>query len=191
LPIAGLDNGAASRDRCAASHINFTIMEKSDNKPDIQVNQKIFFRALGTTYKVLSNSVNGSAAIVEHTVEPKSIGAPLHKHTHEDEISYVLDGELSVIQNGKVQIARPGQFIVKPRGIFHTFWNAGNERIRFIEVIIPGNFEYYFAELAPFLETGKPPQMDKVRETGAKYGLIVDPTGAEDLIKKYGLNPLG
>jgi quercetin dioxygenase-like cupin family protein len=166
-------------------------MEISANRHDIQVNQKIFFRALGTTYKVLSNSVNGSAAIVEHTVEPKSIGAPMHKHTHEDEISYVLEGQLSVIQDGNVQIAKVGEYIVKPRGIFHTFWNAGNERIRFIEVISPGNFEYYFAELAPFLETGKPPQMDKVRETGAKYGLIVDPTGAETIIKKYGLNPLG
>lgn len=166
-------------------------MEISNNRPDIQVNQHIFFRALGTTYKVLSKSVNGSAAIVEHTVEPKSIGAPMHKHTHEDEISYVLEGELSVIQNGEVQTASPGQYIVKPRGIFHTFWNAGDQRVKFIEVITPGNFEYYFAELAPFLEAGKPPQMDKVRETGAKYGLIVDPTAAEEIIKKYGLNPLG
>ena len=175
--------------RCA--NTNFTKMEANNNRPDIQVDQRIFFRALGTTYKVLSKSVNGSAAIVEHTVEPKSIGAPMHKHTHEDEISYVLEGVLSVIQDGKVQIAGPGEYIVKPRGIFHTFWNAGNERIRFIEVITPGNFEYYFAELAPFLESGKPPQMDKVRETGMKYGLIVDRTGAEDIIIKYGLNPLG
>ena len=121
-------------------------------RPDIQTNQRIFFRSLGTTYKVLSKSVNGSAAIVEHTLEAKSIGAPMHKHTYEDEISYVTEGELSVIQDGKVQVANPGQYIVKPRGFFHTFWNAGNERVRFIEVITPGNFEYYFAELAPFLE---------------------------------------
>src|SRR5215510_13047500 len=122
-------------------------MEIKDYETNIQVNQRIFFRGLGTTYKVLSTSVNGSAAIVEHTVEPKSIGAPMHKHTHEDEISYVLEGELSVIQNGEEQTAKPGQYIIKPRGIFHTFWNAGTERIRFIEVITPGNFEYYFAEL--------------------------------------------
>jgi len=77
------------------------------DKPDIQVNQSIFFRALGTTYKVLSKSVSGSAAIVEHTLEPKSIGAPMHKHTYEDEISCVLEGELSVIQNGEVQTAGP------------------------------------------------------------------------------------
>jgi len=77
-------------------------MEITDNRADIQVDQHVFFRALGTTYKVLSKSVYGSAAIVEHTLEPKSIGAPMHKHTHEDEISYVLEGELSVIQNGDV-----------------------------------------------------------------------------------------
>jgi quercetin dioxygenase-like cupin family protein len=158
-------------------------------KPDIQPDQSIFFRALGTTYKVLSKSVNGSAAIVEHTLEAKSIGAPMHKHTYEDEISYVLEGELSIIQNGKVQIASPGEYIIKPRGIFHTFWNATQSRIRFVEFITPGNFEYYFAEIAPFLQSDKP-QIDKIRETVAKYGLIIDPAAAEEIIKQYGLNPL-
>ena len=138
----------------------------------------------------MSKSVSGSAAIVEHTVEPKSIGAPMHKHTHEDEISYVLEGELSVIQDGIIQTAGPGQYIVKPRGVFHTFWNSGDERIRFIEIITPGNFEYYFAEMAPFLLAGQPPQMDKIRETATKYGLIVDPYAADEIIKQYGLRPL-
>jgi len=156
----------------------------------VQVNHSVFFRALGTTYKVLSKSVSGSAAIVEHTLEARSIGAPMHKHTHEDEISHVLEGELSVIQNGKVETAGPGEYIVKPRGIFHTFWNACNERIRFIEIISPGNFEYYFAEIAPFLQLGQPPQLDKLSETAAKYGLIIDPTAAGEIIKKYGLKPL-
>ena len=157
----------------------------------IQVNSHVYFRALGTTYKVLSASLNGSAAIVEHTLKPKSLGAPMHKHTHEDEISYVLDGELSVIQEGVEQVALAGQYVMKPRGIFHTFWNATDKEIRFIEFIVPGNFSNYFAELEPFLPEGKPPVMDKVRETGAKYGLIVDPLAANAIIEKYGLNPLG
>lgn len=165
-------------------------METFLKKPHVEVNQRVFFRALGTTYKVLSESLNGSAAIVEHTVEPKCIGAPMHKHTYEDEISYVLEGELTAIQNGIVQIAKPGEYVVKPRGIFHTFWNATDKRIRFVEIITPGNFGNYFAELAPFLEDGKAPQLDKVRETGAKYGLIVNPGGAEEIVKMYGLNPL-
>ena len=156
----------------------------------IEINQLVYFRALGTTYKVLSKSIGGSAGIVEHTLEAKSLGAPMHKHTHENEISYVLEGELSVIQNGEVETAIQGQYIIKPKGIFHTFWNATGERIRFIEVITPGNFENYFAEVAPFI-LAKPPQMDKVRETAGKYGLIIDPTAAEEIIKKYGLKPLG
>jgi len=166
-------------------------METTDSERGIHVGQSVFFRALGTTYKVLSKSVNGSAAIVEHSLEAKSIGAPMHKHTHEDEISYVLEGRLSVIQNGKVETAGPGQYIVKPRGIFHTFWNAGEERIRFVEVITPGNFESYFAEIAPFLLPGQPPELYKLRETAVKYGLIVDPTAADEIISQYGLNPLG
>ena len=158
---------------------------------EVTVNQHVFFRALGTTYKVLSKSVSGSAAVVEHTLEAKSIGAPMHRHTYEDEISCVLDGELSVIQDGVVQNAGPGEYVVKPRGIFHTFWNATNERIRFIEIISPGNFEYYFAQIEPFLSQGQPPQVDKLAGAAIKYGLEFDRTAADEIIKKYGLNPLG
>ena len=157
----------------------------------VHVEQHVFFRALGTTYKVLSSSVNGSVAIVEHTLEPKSIGAPMHKHTHEDETSFVLEGELSVLQNDEVQTAGRGQYIIKPGGFFHTFWNAGDERVRFVEVISPGGFENYFAELAPFLPAGKPPNFEKIAETAKKYGLTMDMAPVEGIIKKYGLNPLG
>jgi len=80
---------------------------------------------------------------------------------------------------------------VKPRGIFHTFLNEGNERIKFIEFIVPGNFSNYFDEMAPYLVEGRPPQMDKVKETAAKYGLIVDPYAANEIVEKYGLKPLG
>ena len=166
-------------------------MEQEKNNPGLpQVNQSVYFRALGTTYKVLSSSVNGSAAIVEHTLEAKSIGAPMHKHTYEDEISYVLEGNLSVFQNGEVQTAGVGEYIVKPRGIFHTFWNAGNERIRFVEVISPGNFENYFFEIAPFLQIGRPLQLDKISAIVAKYGLVMDMSAGEEIVRKYGLKAL-
>lgn len=89
-----------------------------------------------------------------------------------------------------MQTAGPGQFIAKPRGIFHTFWNSGDKRVRFIEIITPGKFESYFAEIAPFLLPGKAPQFDKLAETAAKYGLTMDMGPVEGIIKKYGLNPL-
>jgi mannose-6-phosphate isomerase-like protein (cupin superfamily) len=165
-------------------------MEKPFRPSDIKIGDSVFFRALGTIYKVMTDSVNGSAGIVEHTLEANSLGAPMHKHTREDEISYVLEGELSVIQNGKIQTAKPGEFIVKPREVFHTFWNSGQQRIRFLEFITPGQFQYYFAEMAPHLLPGQPPQMDNIRATAAKYGLIVDPYAGDEIIKQYGLKPL-
>ena len=161
-----------------------------ENPNKLQVDQSISFRALGTTYKVLSDSVGGSLAIVEHTLEAKSIGAPMHKHTYENETTYVLEGELSVIQDGEVQTAGPGKYIVKPLGIFHTFWNATDQRIRFIEIITPGNFENYYAEIAPFLLSGQPPQREKLAEAAAKYGLIMDMAATEEIIKKHGLKTL-
>ncbi len=131
----------------------------------VEINQSVHFRELGSTYKVLSESVGGSAAIVEHTLEGKCLGAPMHKHTRENEISYVLEGELSVIQMEKWKLRDKGNILC------------------FIEIITSGNFEYYFAELAPYLLKGQPPQMDKVRETGQKYGLIVDINAASAIIK--------
>ena len=162
----------------------------TDLKVNVKVGDSVFFRSLGTIYKVLADSVNGIAGVVEHTLEAHSLGAPMHKHTREDEISYVLEGELSVIQDGKIQKAGPGQFVVKPREIFHTFWNAGHKIVRFIEFITPGEFQYYFAEMAPYLRPGQPPQMDQIRATAAKYGLIVDPFGADEIVKQFGLKPL-
>ncbi len=79
-------------------------MEVNDHRPDIQVDQRIFFRALGTTYKVLSKSVNGSAAIIEHTVEPKSIGAPMHKHTHEDEFPMYSKASFQLFRTEKCKL---------------------------------------------------------------------------------------
>lgn len=157
---------------------------------NVKAGDSVFFRSLGTMYKVMTDSVAGTAGIVEHTLEAKSIGAPMHKHTREDEISYVLEGELWVIQNGQVQTARAGQYIVKPRGVFHTFWNPGQQTIRFIEFITPGEFQYYFAEMAPYLLPNQPPQMDKIIATAAKYGLIVDPYAADEIVKQYDLKPM-
>ena len=119
-----------------------------------------------------------------------SIGAPLHKHTHEDEISYVLEGVLSVIQDGVKQTARAGEFIVKPRGKWHTFWNATPDRIRFLEIIVPGNFEGYYAEIAPFLPAGQPPLTGNLKEVAMKYGLSTDPQATEILIREEGLKLL-
>src|SRR5204863_9975528 len=56
-------------------------------------------------------------ALVEHPIAPRTLAAPMHVHQHEDEYSYVLEGEVGVQIGDDVHYARPGDLVVKPRGI--------------------------------------------------------------------------
>ena len=78
--------------------------------------------------------------------------------------------------------AGPGDLLRKPRGIAHTFWNAGDEPARLLELISPAGFENYFRELAPLLAG---PERDEaaIGELVARHRLDIDfgtiPTLAE------------
>jgi uncharacterized RmlC-like cupin family protein len=52
--------------------------------------------------------------------------------------------------------AGPGDLVYKPRGQWHTFWNAGDEPARILEIISPAGFERFFAELGPLASGGAP-----------------------------------
>ena len=44
--------------------------------------------------------------------------------------------------------AGPGDLVFKPRNQWHTFWNAGDEPCRILEIISPAGFEQFFQELS-------------------------------------------
>ena len=46
-----------------------------------------------------------------------------------------------------VVYAEAGDFVFKPRDQWHTFWNAGDEPCRILEIIAPGGFEHMFREM--------------------------------------------
>ena len=46
-----------------------------------------------------------------------------------------------------VVFADVGGLVFKPRGQWHTFWNAKDEPCRILEIISPGGLEEFFAEL--------------------------------------------
>jgi mannose-6-phosphate isomerase-like protein (cupin superfamily) len=114
-------------------------------------------------------------SLVEHPIAPRTLAAPLHVHEREDEYSYVLEGEVGVQIGDEVLYAGPGDLVLKPRGIWHAFWNRSDEPARLLEIISPGAFGNYFAETAPFM----PPNVAAPDFEGAvavmeKYGLRMD-----------------
>jgi mannose-6-phosphate isomerase-like protein (cupin superfamily) len=133
-------------------------------------------------------TTTGEFSLVEHPIAPRTLAGPAHVHEHEDEYSYVLEGEVGFEIGDEVLTAGPGQLVAKPRGVWHAFWNAGDAPARVLEVIAPGGFERYFAELSELLPPARPaPDIEAIGELQARYGLTMDFTSMERLAREHGL----
>ena len=128
-------------------------------------------------------------ALVEHPIAPRTLAAPMHTHEHEDEYSYVLEGEVGVQIGDEVRYATAGDLVIKPRRIPHAFWNRTDEPARLLEIISPGGFERYFAELAPLIPPqAAKPEFEAIGALQARYGLQMDMDSAVAIAAREGLN---
>src|SRR5688500_14111524 len=127
----------------------------------------------------------GAFSLVEHPMPPRRLAAPIHKHSREDEYSYVLEGRMGAILGDDVVYAEAGDTVFKPRDQWHTFWNAGDEPCRILEIISPGGFEHLFEEMAddPEAMAG-----ETASALDARYGLEVDYESVERLCEEHGLD---
>ena len=135
-------------------------------------------------YLVESRDSNGMVALVEHILAPQVLAAPLHRHSREDEYSIVLEGRLGVFQDGEEVVATPGDIVFKPRGHWHTFWNAGDGQLRVLELIAPGGLEALFRRLA---EPGGEYDPATLPTLAAEYGGDVDFDRTMPLVERHGL----
>jgi mannose-6-phosphate isomerase-like protein (cupin superfamily) len=128
----------------------------------------------------------GGFSLVEHPMPPRALAAPLHRHTREDEYSFVLEGRMGALLGDDVVYAEAGDLVHKPRDQWHTFWNAGDEPCRILEIISPGGFERYFAEIVEAAANG-PLDPEWAATASARYGLEFDPESIPGLCERFGL----
>jgi mannose-6-phosphate isomerase-like protein (cupin superfamily) len=145
------------------------------------------FPGFGTRYVVTGDQTAGALAVVEHDLAPRALGAPLHVHEREDEISHVLAGRLGVQVGDDVVEAGPGDTVLKPRGIPHAFWNPGDEPVRFLELIAPAGFERYFEDVAPLIDAAGPPDLGALTDIMRRYAMTMDFGSMDRLIAEHGL----
>jgi mannose-6-phosphate isomerase-like protein (cupin superfamily) len=145
------------------------------------------FPRLGNRYVLRGSSSDGRFALIDQTIPPRSLAAPMHTHEHEDEYSFVLTGRLGAQIGDDVVEAGPGELVLKPRGIPHAYWNPGDEETHVLEIISPAGFEQYFADLAPELTRPGEPDLQALAEIRARYGLTMDTASRQRLIKEHGL----
>jgi mannose-6-phosphate isomerase-like protein (cupin superfamily) len=128
-------------------------------------------------------------SLVEHPIAPRTLAAPMHVHSNEDEYSYVLEGEVGVQIGVEILYASPGDLVVKPRGVWHAFWNRRDEPARLLEIISPAGFERYFAELAPLLPPQRvAPDFAGLAALQERYGLRMDMDSAAAIAEREGLS---
>jgi len=125
---------------------------------------------LDIEFDIPPEATGGVFAILEFTIHPRRL-VPPHTHLAEDELSYVIDGEVGFRVGDEVTIASPGTYVQKPRGIPHTFWNPTDRPARVMELLLPGSAAEGFRGVAV---PGRIPNVHSdewVPELVARYGL--------------------
>ena len=111
-----------------------------------------------------------------HLVAPPMTGPPLHVHTREDELFYVLEGELVFELDGERHTARAGDTVYLRRGVAHTYQNFTKSNARLLIATVPGMFSRFFMEWSAATPLG---------------ALMPPPERADALSTKYGITTLG
>ena len=145
-----------------------------------------FLGSIGVRFLIDGDETGERFSLVEHPMSPRALAAPIHRHTREDEYSFVLEGRMGALLGDDIVEAGPGDLVFKPRNQWHTFWNAGDEPCRILEIISPAGFEDFFRELSDMGGAIKA-DPDEVQALGARYGLDFKLDSVSELVERFGL----
>src|SRR5262245_62279011 len=61
-----------------------------------------FLGSIGVRFMIDGAEAAERFSLVEHPMSPRALAAPLHRHTREDEYSFVLEGRMGALLGGEV-----------------------------------------------------------------------------------------
>jgi mannose-6-phosphate isomerase-like protein (cupin superfamily) len=145
-----------------------------------------FLGSIGVRFMIDGAETAEHFSLVEHPMSPRALAAPLHRHTREDEYSFVLEGRMGALLGEEVVYADAGDLVFKPRRQWHTFWNAGDQPCRILEIISPAGFEDFFSEVVDLggVTHASP---DALGALCTRYELEMDPDSVPGLIERFGV----
>ncbi|MFO1057204.1 MAG: cupin domain-containing protein [Dongiaceae bacterium] len=129
---------------------------------------------LGGTMIVKADGEGIPLFIADHPVPP-GYAVPLHRHLQDDEIFYILEGELTLLDGTGERRAGPGSCVHLPRGSLHGFRNDTEREVRFLVICQPGRqaIEMFrdFDRAAEAAPQGLPPAT--VAALASRHGLTL------------------
>ncbi len=139
-------------------------------------------------FKVNAEQTDGALTLVEYTA-PSGNESPFHVHHNEDELFYVLSGEIVCYYGDDAENrirAGPSETVLLPRAVPHGFRVVSDEACRLLVQITPGGLEAFFAEVGtPAAQRAPPPPAEPdvaaMTEAAEAYGIeILGPLPRED-----------
>ncbi|MDQ6758083.1 MAG: cupin domain-containing protein [Bacteroidota bacterium] len=133
---------------------------------------------------------------VEVAVAPKQMGPSPHTHKDLDELMYVVEGTATVMIGKEIYEVQAGGWNFRPRRIVHSFWNASDKPLRFIDCFFNQNFEDYLEELfhkiipdmvKNNLTPASPTIEKRMTALDKKFGVTYFHDQRQAIIDKYGL----
>ena len=132
------------------------------------------------TFKAVADETGGGLLAFESTVAPGE-GPPLHLHRDQDEIVYVLKGELRFKFGDELSPAPAGAFVFIPRGVPHTWQNAGADPARILVVFNPARrFHEFFERFARSTPMRTGPRRSGGWETRSAWRSLGPPLAVSD-----------
>lgn len=110
----------------------------------------------------------GSFFLSETTIDPGFPGPPPHRHEHLHDMFYVLDGVLTVRLGDDTHEIGAGTFVCVPPGVIHTFTNASDSPVRFLNFNTPAGWENYMRDLGEAAQAG-PLTADAIGRIASRY----------------------
>ena len=144
-----------------------------------QPRSKRYYFDVGLGSVCLSGKDTGGAyCLLEVSLAP-GMRVPRHVHTREDEVYFILAGELEVTVGEKTFVLRPGDTLLAPRDIPHELRNSGNNTNHYLLVFSPSGFEeFMMATAVPAPDNAvaptQPPAVtvQNVHKLATDYGIV-------------------
>ena len=111
------------------------------------------------TVKVSGEQSGGQFSLIE-MLYPAGAIVPRHVHHREDELFYLIEGELEMRVGERQISAKPGTTIFAPRNIPHSFQVGANAPVHYLILYTPAGFEGFIRDTsrpAPTLTLPPPP----------------------------------
>lgn len=99
--------------------------------------------------------------------------APLHWHTHEDELFLIAEGSVRLTADGESTVLSKGGCAFLPRGVVHGY-TVLDGPAEFFVVTTPGGFERFFLAAGDAVGTSAPDRnwsRESSRDIGAELGI--------------------